>query len=263
MVSTRIAVAAHCFSLPIRGVLRAAADIGATGLQFDARHDLRADDLSETGRRQFLQRLREHGLQVASLSFPTRRTLYDTEELDRRVGAIKSAMQFARELKATVVTTRIGRIPADVASAQYETLCQVLRDLAGFGNRVGATLAITPTNDSPDEIVALLSRIETGPIGVNFDPAIFVMTGHEPGDAYRTLYNVIHHVQARDGVREVDGRGLEVPLGRGDVQWDELLALVDESRFTGWTTCDRTTGDDQAGDVGRAVRYLRSVGAGG
>lgn len=262
MISARIAVASHCFSRPVREVLRVAAESGAAGLQFDARHDLRPADLSETGRRQFLQNLRELGLQVASLSFPTRRTLYDTDDLDRRVAAIKATMQFAWELKASVVTARIGRVPADAASAQFETLCQVLRDLAAFGNRVGAALSITPTHDSPEELVALLSRIETGPIGVNFDPANFVMTGYDPGSAYRTLHGVIRHVQARDAIREVDGSGLEVAMGRGDVQWDELLALIDESRFSGWLTCDRTAGEDRAGDVTRAVRYLKSVAAG-
>ncbi len=48
-------------------------------------------------------------------------------------------------------------------------------------------------------------------------------------------------------------------MGRGDVPWDEILALLQETRYGGWLTVDRTQGEDRAGDAGRAIQFLQSV----
>jgi sugar phosphate isomerase/epimerase len=78
----------------------------------------------------------------------------------------------------------------------------------------------------------------------------------------RTLHASVWQVRVRDAVREMDGSGVEVPLGRGEVVWDEFLALVDEIGYRGWLTVDRTAGDDKLHDAARAIQYLRRVAAG-
>src|SRR6266404_4886160 len=70
MPPLKIAVATRCLSLPLKDSLRVAASLGAKGVQFDAREELRPGDLTETGRRQLLHGLGELGLSVASLAFP-------------------------------------------------------------------------------------------------------------------------------------------------------------------------------------------------
>ncbi len=229
------------------------------GVQIDARNELKPSETSATGGRQFLKELDELNLSLASLSFPTRRTYYDLDRLDARIDATKSTMQFAFQLKASVVTARIGRIPTETDSEQYHLLRDVLNDLARHGNHVGATFAIRPTNDSAGALLELVSSITEGPIGINFDPANFVMTGHDPIESFRVLYESIIHVQVRDAIREVDGSGLEVSVGRGEVAWDEFLALLDEAGYSGWLTIERTSGDDKQNDVARAANYLRNV----
>ena len=85
------------------------------------------------------------------------------------------------------------------------------------------------------------------------------MTGHDPIESFRVLYESIIHVQVRDAIREVDGSGLEVNVGRGEVAWDEFLVLLDEAGYSGWLTIERTSGDDKQNDVARAANYLRNV----
>src|SRR5689334_17833294 len=144
----RIAVATRALGQPLRVSLRSAAGLGAGAVQFDAREELKPGELTETGRRQLLHGLSELGLSIASLSFPTRRSFYDQEQLDARVAAAKRALDHAWQLQAGIVTARIGKIPAEKESAAYRMLSDVLSDLARHANRVGATLAITPTHDS-------------------------------------------------------------------------------------------------------------------
>lgn len=262
MLPLRIAVATRSFGQPLKTAVRTASDIEADGVQFEVRQELKPADLTDTGRRQFLHMLGELGLSVASLEFPARRAFYDPDQLDARIAAAKETMTFAYDLGANVVTSRVGRIPQDEQSPEYGVLQEALGDLARHANRVGATLAITPTGESAERLAKLVGSIDEGPIGVNFDPAVFVVAGHDPADALRTLYQLVTHVVVRDAVREADGTGIEVPVGRGEVPWDELLAMLDEAGYHGWLTVERTQGDDKAADMGRAIQYLRRVAAG-
>jgi sugar phosphate isomerase/epimerase len=259
MFRIRIAVATRCFDQPLRQALRTAAASGASGVQFDARNELRPVDLSSTGRRELLHRLGELALRPAAFAFPLRRPLGEPGGLDARVAALKDAMQFAWDMNAPVVCVRSGRIPDDLSSEDGTLLIDVLNDLARHGNRVGATLCLTPTRDNPESLAALLAAVTEGPIGIDFDPAAFVTAGIDPIPAFRTLYGRVGHVTVRDALRDVDGGGAEVAVGRGEVVWDELLATLDEAGFDGWQTVVRTSGDDRIGDVTRAVAYVQNV----
>lgn len=236
-----------------------AAETGASGLQFDARQQLKPTDLSETGRRQLLHTLSERDLSVASLTMPLRRTLHDEEYLDIRIEAIKQAMQFAWDLRARVLTCRIGRIPGDDAADELSRLREILAVIAAHGNHVGVTFSITPAGDTPDILRSLIDSVDTGPLGIDFDPAERVMSRLDPVTSLRELHAHVTHVTVRDAIRDVDGSGREVAVGRGECDWPELLAVIDEMNYTGWLTVDRTGGDDPLGDVSRAVQFVRNV----
>ena len=255
----RLALATRCLNLPFQPALTAAARAGVKGVQFDLREELRASALTESGCRQLLHHLDELGLRAESAVFPTRKALYDQEQLDARVAAIRSAMKFAWDLRIRVLVVRLGRIPTDRESQDFQILREVVTDLTHYGNQVGVSLAVTPAQDSPDALAEFVGAVQSGPIGVNFDPAAILMAGHSPTEAYRRLHQFITHVTARDAIRDIDGGGIEQPLGRGEVDWLELLALFEESAYAGWTTVLRTQGDDLPGDVIRGVQYLTNV----
>ena len=261
MHSLKLAAATQCFSQSLKTSLLTAAEIGVVGVQLDARAEVPPDQLSETGRRQFRHHLDELTLDVSCLKFPARRTFYDQEYLEPRMTLLKETMKLAWDLKTRVVTSRIGKIP-DSETPERLLLHDVMSDLAVYSNQIGVVLAVTPTNDSPEVLKEFLESITLGPLGVNFDPATFVMSRHHPGEAFRVLYEQVLHVQIRDGVREVDGGGIEVPVGRGEVDWDEVLALLDEADYAGWMSIERSSGDDKRGDMARAVSYLRRVAMG-
>ncbi|MBC7816484.1 MAG: sugar phosphate isomerase/epimerase, partial [Planctomycetaceae bacterium] len=226
MEPLRRAVACHCLPAPIRRSFRAAVEIGATGIQFDVRQELRSADLSDSGRRQFRHDLEIEGLSISSLSFPTRRSLYDPEQLEARISGLKQALEFAYQLHVPIVVARVGAIPPDKDSPDFKSLVEVLNDVARYSNRVGATLAITPTRDSAADLKGLIDHVKDGLVGINFDPAVFAMCGRDAVAAFRELHKQVLHITARDGVRDIDGSGQEVTLGRGDVDWPELLALL-------------------------------------
>ncbi|HUE17505.1 MAG TPA: sugar phosphate isomerase/epimerase family protein [Planctomycetaceae bacterium] len=255
----RLALATRCLSQPLKPALMVASQLGATGVQLDARNEAKPSEMSGTGRRQFAHLLAEIGLQLASLDFPLRRPLWDAERLDARVEALKQTMEFAYELKARTVTVRLGGLPQETDVAGQSLLKGVLDDLARHGNHVGVTVAVGPGREPAARLLEVVGAVGEGPIGVNFDPATAVTSGASPAESLETLRKFVTHVMIRDAIRDSDGGGNEVPVGRGDVPWDEILAILQGTSYGGWLTVDRTQGEDRAGDGGRAIQYLQSV----
>lgn len=259
MQNLRIAVATASFRQPLRAAINTAARCAANGVQLDVRHELKLSELGETGRRQLLYELGERDMSVASLTFPLRRSLIDAERMDERITALRKAMELASRLKARVLTCAVGRIPSEDDSDAYRELTTVLNELARYGNHVGVTLAVTPAGDSAERLVRLSQEIRQGPVGVDFDPAGCVLSGQNPASVLRGLHSVVAHFQVRDAIHHADGAGREAPVGRGAVDWDMMLALIDEMGYQGWLTVRRSEGEDPFGDSSRAITFLRNV----
>lgn len=258
----RFAVATRCFRQPLKRAMQTAADSGATGVELDIRNEAIESELSETGRRHLLHFLGEHGLTVAGTTFPLRTSLLDPNHLDARIGGMKRGLEFSFQLGAKVMTARLGRVPTDPESPAFRTAVEILNDLARTSNHIGVVLGLTPSRDSAADIHRLLSAVDQGPIGIHFDPAGIVLGGEDVPNAYGMLHEFVQQVQLRDAVRDVGGGGVEVAVGRGDVEWDEFLALLDETPYTRWLVAERTVGPDPVGDMTRAIQYVQNVGLG-
>ena len=97
-------------------------------------------------------------------------------------------------------------------------------------------------------------------LAVNYDPANLVMKGFDHIEGVRVLAPWIAHTHAKDGIRHADGRGEEVPLGEGKVDFPRYLAALREVGFDGYLTIEREVGPDPEKDVRAAVQFLRSLG---
>jgi sugar phosphate isomerase/epimerase len=258
----RLAVPTATYQQPLRRAILLAAAAGADGVQFDLRAEVPPAEFGETARQQLRHYLEEQRLRIGACTLTTQGTLIDADRLDVRVAAIRRGLEFTRQLGSDVLTVRLGTIPADAASTEYQRLGSVLSDLAAHGNRVGATLAVGTLGNSSMALKTLVQSIDAGPIGLDFDPAGCVFGGVTPTRALRELHAFVSHVQIRDGIRTDEGAGVETAIGAGDVPWDEFLATVAESDYRGFLTVRRTGGDDRPGDVSRGMQYVRNVATG-
>lgn len=262
MRQIQLAVATRCFLQPVIATLRSAADLKVAGLQFDIRNELRANDLTETGRRDFLHQIKEHGLSIASAVFPLNYPLYQQDKIDVRIAAIRDAMKFAYSIGANPLCIRVGKIPGDATSVERKLLIEALGDLSRYANHIGTLLAVTPTNDSAEELRTLLDEVKTGTVGIDFDPAQFAMSGRKVTESLRLLHDLVFHVQLRDGAHGIEG-GQEAAVGDGNVDWVEILALLGEMDYRGWLTSIRNQGDDRARDMSRGIKFIQRILRGG
>lgn len=231
-------------------------------MQFDLSREIPSREFGDTAIRQLILYVEERNLKVATPSASIDRPLYELEGMDSRVESLRRMMELAAKLKLHHLAVRTGRVPDDEKSAEYSRLVEILRDLAQTGTHLGVTLCLTPSEDAPQTIRKLCQSIDTGLVAVDFDPAGAAMSRRDPVAMLRDLHEHVQHIQLRDGRCDVDGVGIEVPLGRGQVKWDELLALLDEMRYTQWCTVRRTQGDDHLGESQQAIKSIRRLAMG-
>ena len=241
----------------MRDSLALVADANADGVRLDLRTELRAAELSATAVRELRRRLAEHGLKTGPAVFPTRGALHAEDRLEERVAGLTAALRLAADLRCDTLSLRPFRLPAADAPAAT-LLAEVLSDVARAGSHVGVIPCLTPAGDA-DRVAEVLGGVRVGPFGVNLDPAAVLLGGGDVAETIRSLHDRIHAVTARDAIADASG-GKETPVGRGEVDWEETLALLHEADFRGWATCDRTTGPDPFAEAARAVGYLRTVG---
>ena len=249
--------------MPLRRTIQAAGDAGAAGVQFDCRTQVKPRELGTTARGELRHLLEERNLGIASLTMPLRKPLADEEHLDARLDALREAMDFAAELKCRTLTVAIGPWPV-AKSPDAARLLDVLNDLAKYGNHVGVVFTISAPTDSATIAKEWLESVTQGPLQWDFDPASWVFLGQDPVPALKTLHEHIGHVQIREGLASLDrpGTGEETAVGRGEVEWEPLLACIDDIKYRGWLTVRRTNGSNVYEDSKNALAYIRRVAGG-
>ena len=260
MLQIKVGVQLASLKLPLKQGLLTAARMQADAVEIDLRSDLPAGELSRSAVRQLRKMLDDLNLRISAASFRTRRGYHVIDDLDRRIEATKQAMTLAYDLGASVVVNHVGRVPPESDALAWNTLLQALADIGRHGQRVGATLAAETGTESGEELARLIHALPPGSLGVDLNPGLLVLNNHSPREATAALADHVLHVHATDATRDVaQGRGLEVPLGRGSVDYSEILALLEERQYRGYLTIERRQSDDPVFEIAQAVKYLRSL----
>ena len=137
-------------------------------------------------------------------------------------------------------------------------MVEVLTELATIGNHIGTTLCLRSGTGEPDRLLDLLKGIDTGPLGIDFDPAATISAGREVSSDYSKLHSLVRHVRATDTAIAADNSSVEVPIGQGRVPWMELIVMLTEGKFSGWMTLERTTGPSKADDISSGLEHLKA-----
>jgi sugar phosphate isomerase/epimerase len=260
MPALKIGIQLKSLRLPFKAALQTAQRLGAAAVEIDARGEIRPHEMTETGLRQLRKMLEDLNLRVAAVGYHTRRGYNVAEDLDRRIEGTKAAMKFARDLGSSVVINQIGRVPAEPEGRDWQTLLEVLSDLGRYGQHIGTTLAAETGSESGVDLARLIDALPPGAAAVNFDPGNLIANGFSTLDAVQALGQHIIHVHAKDGVHDrAQGRGVEVPLGRGAADFPALLGALEERDYRGYFTLERTGGDDPVFEIGQGVKYLQSM----
>jgi sugar phosphate isomerase/epimerase len=79
----------------------------------------------------------------------------------------------------------------------------------------------------------------------------------DPVQGVHVLKDYIVHTHAKDGIKTGEKSFLEVPLGKGGVDFDKYLAALNQVGYKGYLTIEREVGDSPADDIKMAVDFLK------
>jgi sugar phosphate isomerase/epimerase len=256
----KIGIQTRSLRQPLRQALSTAARLGADGVEIDARHELRPSDLSRTGLREFHKLLADSNLRVSAVAFPTRRGYDDPDDLERRVLATQDAMRFAADLRSEVIINDIGHVADKPEDPGFRRMIEALTAIAATGERTGVRLAAQTTTASPEDLARVIGALPEHSMGIDLYPSGLVAAGHSPARAIESLGPHVLHIHACDAVRNAATRRTnEVELGRGSADFPELLGLLSEFNYRGWTTIERHESPNPILDIENAVAFLRAL----
>jgi len=260
----KIGIALSSLRQPFKKALLTAAKLGATGVEIDARNELRPRELTDTGRRQLRKMMDDLNLRVAAIRFPTRSGYDVQEDLERRIDATKEAMELAYKLGAGVVINSVGQVPAASEAADEQArrsqLKTSLNDLARHGQHVGALLACETGTEPVERLVEMLDELPEQTIGISFNPSNLIVNHHYDPTAIQRCASRVLSVTARDAVRDLSrGRGIEVPLGRGMAEFPEILGVLEEMPYRGWFIVERHGAENPEHEIAQAISFLRAL----
>src|SRR5262249_33105609 len=150
---------------------------------------------------------------------------------------VRKVMALSFDLGAHVVVLQAGRVPEAADDPRTPILIESLTNLAQYGDRIGVTISLQTGLESGAVLDGLLSRFDTGSVGVSVDPANLLMHGFDPYESVRALNRRIVHTHARDArIISPSGGVQEVPLGHGDIDWLKYLSALEEVEYRGWLT---------------------------
>jgi sugar phosphate isomerase/epimerase len=261
----RLAVHLDRLNLPFREAIDAVARVKVSHVAFDAVGDLAPRSLSQTGRRQIRHLLSTRELSVAWIGCPTKRSIDDPIELDRRIEYLSDSLEAAYSLGAPAIVHQGGEIPvADDLKRRAHFLDTLDRVDAATASQGARCVFHVGRNEPTAWLEALPSGRRSG-LALAISPAASIVRGGDPNDDVLKLGSRVAAAMAQDVVRTgstVSGfRAASV--GDGEVDWPSWLAALSQIGFIGPLTIDLSESGfaDRAGrlnDLVSALRFFRN-----
>jgi sugar phosphate isomerase/epimerase len=172
---------------------------------------------------------------------------------------LRQVMQLAVDLGCPRIVAPLPALPADDADPRQATLHEALTALDRDADRLGLQVALEAGIDTGANVRNVLGRYERGRLAVTFDPANFLLNGHDPVAEAAALGDRIVLVHARDAraERTSRGSGRETAPGAGDVDWLALTATLDAAGVHVPMLIERTEGTTRREDVATGAKFLR------
>ena len=245
--------------MPFRKAIAAAQQMGVSAIEIDAREQINVREMTDTALRQLKKMLEDANLRVCALSFRTRNGYNVVDRIQERMDATKAAMDLAYKLGASVVVNQIGRIPEEEGE-EWDTMVDVLTEIGKHAQRCGAFLAAETGSEEVATMKNFISALPEGMLGITLNPGNLIVNGFSATEATQELGQHIMYVRAKDGVRDLaQGRGLEVPLGRGSVDFPQLIGTLEEHGYRGYFAVARDNAQGGPNELSMAVQYLRNI----
>ena len=182
----------------------------------------------------------------------------------QRIETVRRTADFVAEMGIRTMALHAGFISEETESDQFAEMVEVLREVSEYSGERGLELNLETGQESAEALLEVLDRVDMGNLGVNFDPANMILYGSgEPLPALRKVGEHVRSCHCKDAVwsdRPGETWGEEVPLGKGAVDVEEYVRILDELDYVGPLTIEREIPPpQQIEDMKKGVQVLQKV----
>lgn len=273
----KIGAMVESFRLGFRGGVEKAAELGVAGIQKYAT----GEELNWTDAQiaEALDIVKSNGLVFSAICGDFGYGFDDPDKNPEMIEKSKRVLDVAKKLECNIVTTHIHQVPVEECEKK-EIMRKACRELALYADSIGSCFALETGPEFGEVLGGFLDSLGANGVRVNFDPANLVMVaGDRPENALKYIGKYVVHTHAKDGIKlhkpaegeviigeeaqqhaELAKMGheyLELPLGKGDVNFDTYLPALAAAGFDGFLTIERECGDAPEKDITMAVEFLR------
>ncbi len=215
----------------------------------------------------------EFGIEITSFFLVFEGQIYNRIEGVSTVGFIpekyrtkrfKLAEKFSDmicEIGVRSITSHVGAIPNDHKNPLYLGFIPVMKEFVEYCKKNGQIFCFETGQELPSTLKRLIADIGDNAY-VNLDPANLILYGMaHPLDAVEILGEYVRGMHAKDALwpNRNEGLGIEVPVGKGEVDFPLLLSKLKEKGFKGPVTIEREiSGEEQKKDILEAKKFLEA-----
>jgi sugar phosphate isomerase/epimerase len=201
-----------------------------------------------------MQMLRQQDQQLAGLRADAgARGLTAGADVDRLLWRWDKILQTAAGLGTPLLCLELGTLgPAELVDP-------ALSELGRRADRYGVMVALRGELSPLESLRRALTAAACPWFGVDLDPAALLREDQPAAHWFDRLGSLIRHVRGRDALLGENHRTRPTVIGKGSVDWRQLLRLLQDAGFTGWISIDPLELTDRRAGALAGLRYLRSI----
>ncbi len=180
-----------------------------------------------------------------------------------RIDALKRASDLAKLCDIKAVHTHCGFIPENPNEPLYSETVKAIAEVAGHCKANGQTFLMETGQETPVTLLRAIRDAGLDNIGVNLDTANLILYGKgDPVAALDVIGQYVRGLHAKDGLYPTDPKNLgeEVAIGKGKVDFPEVIRKLHKLQYTGPITIEREiSGARQEEDIRASIVYLQGL----
>jgi L-ribulose-5-phosphate 3-epimerase len=180
-----------------------------------------------------------------------------------RIDALKRASDLAKLCDIKAVHTHCGFIPENPNEPLYAETVKAIGEAAGHCKVNGQTFLMETGQETPVTLLRAIRDVGLDNIGVNLDTANLILYGKgDPVAALDVIGKYVRGLHAKDGLYPTDPKrlGEEVAIGKGKVDFPEVMRKLHALQYTGPITIEREiSGPKQEEDIRASITYLQGL----
>jgi sugar phosphate isomerase/epimerase len=180
-----------------------------------------------------------------------------------RIAALKRASDLAKLCGIGAVHTHCGFIPEDPSDPLYPQAVAAIKDVATHCKENGQIFLMETGQETPITMLRAIEGTGVDNVCVNLDTANLILYGKgEPVGALDVVGGRVRGLHAKDGLYPTDPRklGKEVAIGKGRVNFPELIRRLRQLSYSGPITIEREiSGPQQEADIRASKEYLEGL----